>query len=430
MNRPLLGFLLAASLSSACSGTKTTPTYYTDIQPILQTKCAGCHTAGGIAPFALETPDDAVAHKSLIKSAVASGTMPPWPPASTCTDYKNDRSLSDAEKKAITSWVDAGAPLGDASRQVKGPAAPGMSRVDLTLQMPVPFTPVLSPDDYRCFLVDWTPTTTKFVTGLGVKPGDPRIVHHVIAYIAPPAQVAAYQAMDDQEDGPGWTCFGGPGNGTKAQWLGAWAPGALGSDFPAGTGVRIEPGSKIVIQVHYNTAAVAPVPDQSSVNVEIADSVTKEAYVTPFTDPGWVLGGMQIAAGNPDANYSVSMDLSSNLSRISKGLFKDNAPVTVHSSALHMHTRGTQIRSKILKADNSEDCLLDIPRWNFAWQGSYGFAQAKVMNPGDQLYLECHWNNTAANQPYVNGSQVPAKDVYWGESTEDEMCLEILYLTQ
>jgi hypothetical protein len=40
-----------------------------------------------------------------------------------------------------------------------------------------------------------------------------------------------------------------------------------------------------------------------------------------------------------------------------------------------------------------------------------------------------HWNNTAANQPFVGGLQVEPRDVWWGNGSRDEMCLGVLYLT-
>ena len=36
------------------------PTYYKDVQAILDKNCLGCHIEGGIAPFSLEKPADAV----------------------------------------------------------------------------------------------------------------------------------------------------------------------------------------------------------------------------------------------------------------------------------------------------------------------------------------------------------------------------------
>lgn len=396
------------------------PTYYRDVKAILDAKCTGCHVEGGIAPFPLTTYADAKANKDGITGAISQGVMPPWPPAQGCTDYLDDRSLTADQSAAITSWVKAGALEGDPKdAPAEQKASGGLSRVDLTLSMPTPYTPTKSPDDYRCFMVDWPAQTTTYVTGFGVEAGTPAIVHHVIAYLIQPADVASYQALDDAEPGPGYTCFGGPGGGTNVSWIGGWAPGALGSDFPAGTGIEIAPGSKVVLQVHYNTSTSAPVPDVSKVVLKTDATVAKKAIVMPWTNPQWVIAKtMTIAAHATDATYNWGIDPSPYLGTVSKGVLTSNQPYTIYSAGLHMHTRGTRAITKIQRQGGTDECMLDIEHWNFHWQGSYGFTQPKQVNPGDKLYLECHWNNP------------DAVDVNWGEGTGDEMCLGTYFVTQ
>src|SRR5262249_53062887 len=159
----------------------------------------------------------------------------------------------DAQITLITEWIDGGAPAGDAN-QYQPPVRDrqgGLSRVDVRLAMPVAYTPRLSPDDYRCFILDWPMDALRYVTGFRASPGRPSVVHHVIAFLAPPDQVAAYEELDAREPGAGYTCFGGPGGPGIPGWIGAWAPGSQGEDFPAGTGLPIRPGSKVILQVHY-----------------------------------------------------------------------------------------------------------------------------------------------------------------------------------
>jgi hypothetical protein len=87
-----------------------------------------------------------------------------------------------------------------------------------------------------------------------------------------------------------------------------------------------------------------------------------------------------------------------------------------------MHTRGIGGRVDLIRgaaAGGQTECLLDIPRWDFHWQGGYGFQQPKTYNPGDQIHLECHWDNSKGST-----------DVNWGEGTGDEMCLTGFYITQ
>ncbi len=73
--------------------------------------------------------------------------------------------------------------------------------------------------------------------------------------------------------------------------------------------------------------------------------------------------------------------------------------------------------------------MLDIPRWDFAWQRNYGFKEPYTLNSGDKIGLECHWDNSPENQPWVDGEQVSPPDINWGEGTGDEMCLGVYYIT-
>jgi hypothetical protein len=429
MNRLVVWLALAGCSSAAPVGT----TYYKDIKPLVEEKCLGCHVEDGIAPFSLEDYPHVRAVRDRIKVAVKARVMPPWLAAPGCADYVGDRSLSDAQIALLTGWIEAGAAEGEPS-QYRAPAAQpkiALSRVDATLMMTAPYLPALSPDEYRCFVIDWPATTTQFVTGFRARPGNAKIVHHVIAFLAQPADVATFQMLDAADPAPGYSCFGGAGGSIATRWVGAWAPGSLGSDYPPDTGLRIEPGSKIVLQVHYNTATTRGETDQTALDFKMDPAVAKEAVIQPYTNLSWVLGRtMTIPAGVADVEHDYAIDLTQFLNRFSNGALADGVPTTIWSASLHMHVRGDNGRLRLDHPDGTSECLLDIPHWNFHWQGAYGFAQPKTMRPGDKLYLECHWNNSPEAQPYVNGVQVAPTDENWGEGTGDEMCLGGFYLTQ
>lgn len=423
----LAAFLAGCAGETSSAGTDgsggapaTGPTYYADAKPILDAKCATCHTEGGIAPFALETYDQVAAQKVAIAGAMNAGTMPPWPPSESCSDYLGPRALTADQLAVLNAWIDEGAAEGDPAAEAPpiDSGARTLSRTDLTLAMPEAYTPQQSPDDYRCFLVDWPNDETTYVTGFGVQPGVAAMVHHVIAYLATPDTVATYQALDEAEPGPGYTCFGGSGGG-KTSWIGGWAPGALGSDFPAGTGIEIPPGSKVILQLHYNTLTTAAVPDQTSVVLKIDQSVEKKAFVVPWTNPSWVAKKtMDIPAHTADASHEWESDPALLVGFATGGAISTKEPFTLHTAGLHMHTRGTSAITEIVHASGESDCVLDIPSWNFHWQGSYELAAPKTIVPGDKIRLECHWNNSGAT------------DMNWGEGTGDEMCLGTFYVTQ
>jgi hypothetical protein len=421
-----LPFSLAvlAGCSGAPPATETSSlTYYKDVKPLVEDKCLQCHYDGGIAPFALDSYEAVAAHKAEINVAVANRVMPPWLAGKGCADYAYDRSLSDDQIKMVTGWLAAGMKKGDPAEYHAAVPSPKskLSRVDSHLPMPTQYTPQISPDDYRCFLIDWPETAVKYVSGFRANPGNPAIVHHVIAFLAPPAEVANYQKLDDADPLPGYTCFGGPGNGGQnAQWLGAWAPGSEGTDFVPNTGVKVQPGSKVILQVHYNTFSTAAAPDLTTLDFKLDDTVQKEAVVQPWTNIQWVQNKtMNIPAGAPDTMHNYSFDPTPYMGLITNNVIAPDQPFTIWSASLHMHTRGTHARLDIVHADQSKECMLDIPRWDFHWQGAYGFTAPMTFKPGDQLYLECHWDNS-----------VGTTELNWGEGTGDEMCLGGFYITQ
>ena len=420
----LVGVAIAALGAAACgsedpAGTPpgvvppptTVTSYYRDAKPIVDAKCARCHVADGIAPFPLTTYEEVALYADIIKQVVNDRTMPPWNAADGCADYLDDRSLEEAHIASLTAWVDEGAPQGDpksVGETIQTGPITALSRVDLNLPMQAEYTAQSVPDDYRCFVMDWPEAATTHVTGFRANPGNPQVVHHVIAFLATPGDVATADALDAAEEGPGYTCFGGPG--FQGNWLGAWAPGSQGSDFPAGTGITVEPGSKVVVQIHYNSLTAGAQPDLTTLDFKLDATVAKEAVIQPWANPQWLQGDtMIIPAMGRDVMHSWTIDPTPYIS--------SDKPFTIYSAGLHMHTLGTSALFSIQRKGGASECMLDIPRWDFHWQGSYGFVETKTFNPGDKLYLECHWDNTTAN------------DVTWGEGTGDEMCLGSFYYT-
>ena len=188
----------------------------------------------------------------------------------------------------------------------------------------------------------------------------------------------------------------------------------------------MDPGSKLILQIHYNmTRGTGPV-DQTSIQLKLDAAVTREAFLLPWADPSWVNAhSMPIPAGNPDVRHAFTFAPAPYL-----GIITSNAippgPFTVYAAASHQHLRGTRNRLEIQRASGAKECLLDIPRWDFHWQGSYALKTPTRVQTGDSLSIECHWDNSARNQP----DGLPPRELNWGERTQDEMCLGFLYITQ
>lgn len=406
------------------NGADATVFYYEHVKPIVDGKCVDCHSDGGIGPFALDTYEAVKAVAPLVQASVVNKVMPPYIYDPSCREPQFDPTLSDEQIQTISDWVDQGTAEGNPEAEgdaleIARPPAPDF---DTVLAMPVAYTPSKSPDDYRCFIVDWPHDARRFVTGFGVEPGQEAMVHHVIAFLAQPDFVDDAEALDAAEEGPGYTCFGGPGF-DDFYWLGSWAPGGLfARSYPEGTGLEIPPGSKVVVQIHYNTLSEEPKPDKTTVRFETATTVEKQAFWLPWANPTWLNGtAMRIRAGEADVMHRFMLDPTQFLS--------DGQSIDIWAGGLHMHMLGTSATTWIQRGDGTQDCLADIPRWDFNWQSGVSFDEPVKLRPGDRLALECHWDNTTENQPVVDGRRLTPEDRFWGEGTTDEMCLGVYYVT-
>ena len=438
--------LIAASLTSACHGgieptvPASGPTWHQDVRPIVEARCANCHIAGGIGPFDLSSYAEIKKVGPLVAASTASRAMPPWH-ASKEQAYHANPALTDTQIALIGDWVKAGMLKGDP--KTPGAALSGstskLSRVDVTLTVPEPYVPQKKPDDYRCFLLDWPKDKAGYVTGLDVVPGQIGIVHHVAAFLLTPDALMADSALktlterDKKEAGPGYTCFGGPTGASDLvvpiQQIGQWVPGQQGSDFPVGTGIRVPPGSKVILQMHYNMDFVAATADQTVLKFRFDDEVERKAAFAPWLNPQWVMGDMKIPAGEASVSHTMKGD--------PRGFWKNfigdvdvSQGFVIWGGLLHLHTLGASAKVHVLRADGSEEVILNTPKYDFFWQRLYMLAKPITFHPGDELVVRCTWDNSEANQPLIDGKRKQVDEVNWGEGSMEEMCVANLFISE
>jgi len=393
-------------------------TYHGSIRTLMDTHCVGCHETDGAAPFSLETYADVGPLATAIVGSVTTGSMPPWTPDPACRPMAAQRVLTASEIDQIVTWDAAGAPEGNPGSYVAPPDdIVSLDDPGLLLKPFEGYTknPNL-PDDYRCFPLDHTFASETYIVGSNVFPDQTAIVHHVLFYAVGPDDVATLAAKDDADEGPGYQCFGGPSVG-NTPLIGGWVPGMQPVFFPEGAAISLEAGSQIVMQVHYNSLGVAnPAPasaDQTEVGLWTLPAGKKPTHLIRI-DP-LAYGEIQIPAGDPNS--------------VQKMTFPYPVASTLIGVVPHMHLLGKQIGVTVKSAQGgAETCLVDIPDWDFNWQQFYWYEEEQFVNliPGDELELTCVYDNSASNQPVVNGEQLSPKHVTWGEGTLDEMCLNYI----
>ena len=406
-------------------------TYHADVRPIVEARCQSCHIAGGVAPFSTAYEggafvDPAESWFAPSTAAVESGSMPPWSPADDCHPIEHARTLSDAERDLFAEWAAAGHPEGDPASYPGGGAVQteepdDLGEPTLVLRSAVPYTPdPMRPDDYRCFVVETGQDTERWIAGFDVQPDRVDLVHHVILYGLEPEYADDVVQWDAQDPGPGYGCFGSPGT-WDAETIGGWAPGQAAEVYAPGTARRLQAGTQLVVQVHYNTvnAATEIGPEQSEVRLWLLDegeTPRQELISLPFADLD-----LNLPPGDPNVVEEEEIDLGFLFGR-----------VPIRGAFPHMHQLGTRIRLDAVAEDGSEQCVIDIPRWDFNWQQTYFFPETDpvLVSREDTLRLSCTYDNSAANQPVVNGEQLEPRQVEWGDGSLDEMCLVYVYVTR
>lgn len=441
------------STTNPTTSTQTDIDFTTTIQPILETKCVGCHLKGEIGHgiFPMSTVGDIVEYADDLALVIQTGFMPPWPPSHLAPAFHHDRSLRDEEKTAVLAWIAAGAPTTvalDAPLEDKAPSGQTL-REDLVLGMPEPYVPTGEvTDDYRCFLLDPQLPNGGFVTGSNVIPGDRRVVHHVIIFQASADSRAEAVARSAEDERPGWECFGGPGLSTAelgaiGNSLGIWAPGSEAWETSEGTGVQVPPNGLIVLQVHYNYAAEF-YPDQTEIalQVEAADSglipLRGLLLVAPVEIP-CPAGSTNAACDRETALAQQDLfgqNTAAQLLRACGKEVSDYAGETAVNATTscdwqipidgelteiggHMHKLGKSLRVTLNPDGNSPLILQDLPLWDFNWQTAYQFETPIRVKEGDILRITCTWDNSQHDNP------ADARYITWGEETKDEMCLSI-----
>lgn len=410
--------------------------FYEDVAPIFANACNGCHRDQGVAPFSLESYEEARAWAEASVLAVEARVMPPFNINNdgSCNEYRDARWLGDDEIATLRAWVDAEMPEGDASLGMPPPPAPAALAGDrvVSLRTPGDYRPQAEGiegamyDDYQCFLVDPDLQEDAFLVGFDVKPGDDRFVHHVLAFNVDPTRMvngksnADLMAELDAEspDRAGWDCFAAAGDGVWVESIPvSWAPGTGATHYPGGTGIRLAAGQQIVVQMHYSLASGEAGPDGTEVQLELTDEVDREG--TMVLVDGFLLSLLTGAGSLPPGEESATFSWDMALGDV-PNLHMDLDGAELLGILPHMHQRGRTMTVDIQSADGAESrCAADVDRWDFSWQQAYFYETAMPVAGDDRLAVTCAWD--------TRGDDVPVGP---GFGTDDEMCLVGLYLAE
>jgi hypothetical protein len=429
--------------SGAASGRKAvkTATFNKDIAPIFHAKCAECHHPGEAAPFSTLTYKDVRPWAKSIKEKVVNRTMPPWHADPHFGEWANDRRLTPAQIDAITAWVDAGAPEGNAKDLPPAPQFTegwGIGKPDVVIQMPDEFTlEANGPDEYQYFDVPTNFTEDKYIVMAEARPGNRKIVHHIIAFVVPPSEPNMSKLPKEMRDKAleaslknspmyrdGFLIRLKPdqpvhddlcsapdnfrGRGFDADsFLVGYAPGRNVDRWEPGTAKKIPAGSIIRFQMHYSKVAGSVQKDRSMVGLNFAKEPPQRLIQT---------GSVQ--------NIYFKIPPGADKHKVA-ACWVPKDDVTIYSFAPHMHYRGAAMEYKVTYPDGREQVLLNVPNYDFGWQTNYALKQPLTLPRNSKLMVTALFDNSAKNKYNPD----PAKPVRHGEPTYDEMMMGFLDFT-
>jgi len=423
--------LVAGMAVPAAAQSAAPPTFSKDIAPVLYRACVSCHRSGGVAPMSLVTYQDARPWAKAIKQQVGARQMPPWGADPQHGKFKNDRSLSETEIRAIAAWADQGAPRGNDADLPAAPAfAEGWSlrEPDLVIEMPVDFeVPAEGQVDVIDFYVKAPITEDVFVKALEIRPGAPQSVHHAGVYVIdslPPGASlingrvisAEGKPMSRRDIAAALGRQSGRGENDK---LLSFVPGRGYEEYQLGAGQRIKAGSYIDFYMHYQPTGV-PVKDRTRIGLYLAKrggEVTHQIYhgLEAAGPTSYIVDGKELGKLNSDDELPPIPPYVDDWTVVSVHAITE--PITLHGLTPHLHLRGKSMKYTLILPDGREEILLNVPRYDFNWQVYYELESPKRIPSGSKVIVTTLFDNSLKNRY----NPAPQNPVYWSDQSWDEM---------
>lgn len=382
-------------------------TWSGQVASIVYNHCTSCHRPGEIGPMPLTSYSEASAYASMIALTVQSRTMPPWQANPDYSHLLGERVLTTQEIQTITDWVQQGALRGDPTVEPPLPQFPTGSQLgqpDTVISMGQAYVHQGNNQDmYRVFVLPTNLGVSRKIKAIEFRPGNSRIVHHAILATDLTGQG---RTRDLADPGYGYTQFFGFGfTPTEDNWFG-WAPGAKAHLYPANIGKNLPTNADILVQMHYAPSSLTE-SDSSSINLfyDRDTVVTRLERILPISPQQLTNGPFIIPAGTV---------------RTFRGRYQIPYDVSLMSVFPHSHLIGTSWKVYAVCPGNDTVPLIEIPQWDFNWQGFYHFPRLIRLPVGSWLYAEATYDNRASNP---NNPNSPPATISWGEGTTDEMYL-------
>ena len=358
--------------------------YTETIAPLIQEKCAVCHTEGGIGPWAMSSYEMVRGFAPMIREVLRTKRMPPWHADPHIGTFIGDRSLTDAQVSTLVHWIEAGAPRGEGPDPLKEEPVAfiewPLGEPDMIVEVPEFTVPASGVVDYQFPVVKNTLDKPVWVRAATVVPGDRKVVHHVLMGASDPGHVPT----DDES--------------VFDNYIIGYAPGNESAEMPEGTGVYVAPDSYFLLQMHYTPYGKEAV-DRTRVGLYFHDEPPKN-----FLRHNVVI--------DPTINIPPN-----NSAYEEAAYLEFDKDALIYSLVPHAHYRGKASRFELAYPNGEREVILSVPNYDFNWQRTYEFTEPKAIPAGTRLIHATVYDNSARNP----GNPNPETNVPWGLQSWDEM---------
>ena len=359
------------------------PDYVSQVAPLLRQNCVQCHRKDGIGPWSMSSHRRVANYAEMIEEVLLTRRMPPWDPHPDYGQFRDAHPLSREATQTLLRWVAAGAPRGSGADPLEEPLPSlpewRLGKPDAVLHLPAPQKiPATGVIDYRYVEVPSPFTNDVWLAGMDIKPGNHKVVHHVILYVKWPG------APDD-------------GNGHGTFFVG-WAPGASALKYPPGVAKRLPAHAKLTFELHYTTCG-SEQEDNSEIALYRADGPQERNAETRSA----IQWNLNIPPDEAQAGHLAT--------------YAFKKPATIYGLFPHMHFRGKWMRYELLLPSGERETLLHVPRYDFQWQLSYYLKEPLHVPAGSWLLVSGAFDNSAANPANPD----PNKQISFGKQSWDEM---------
>jgi hypothetical protein len=394
-------FLLSASplprIGSAHEPVTTKVTFNKEVVRILKRNCLACHAPGKIkSDIPLTTYEEARPWAKAIKEEVLEKRMAPFQAVKGYGSFVHDYTVPKREVELLVSWIEGGAPRGEAKDYPKEEIDKLITSNEWELGAP---DLILQPDqetriapegddETRCFVLPSNLKEDRWISAIDFQPGAGAVVYSASLFVVPPsggkAQAKANQFVARPSGGKAQATAVSTNNcPPTAEPIGQWAPGHRVSRLPSGAAIRLPANSSLATQVRYRKNGQAGA-DRSSVGLYfVKDPPGKLVRTLTINAPATVIPA-SAESRRVKASYAIS----------------ESTEVVAIRPLLFPFAKSIEVSAH--RPDGSVDVLIWAKDYRFDWQPAYFFKKPVALPAGARIEVTAYLDNSGNNRNNPN----------------------------